>query len=728
MAKATAKSRKISITFKGVRAVAFWVAIPVFVLTAYFIMGKAKTAIKTEYDSKTKMFTSEKSSADKIASDSKHPNDETVKAIAAEKETLSKNVYNAWMLMYKEQKSRNRWPRELSKEFLDIVENAKFRDPIGVGKPYILEDYAYFMANNLPELIKNSNRRRCQVRDYRYVENRQEPEKSRFEPVYVEPKDGLLYVISDQTVYIYNERENFMTKVEESDLRDYLLGLPDKKPYYREMDPMIANPRQFIAGGAGRGSAGGASMGGGTRGLGGGMPAPSVSPMGTGAGSGRSVPGYGVDPALEQVSGQSGIGNRNNASGEAYPGLPPYQERSRIVGNIDWLSPEIFGLVRWGANEIPLSIEVWYLQEDLWIYDSIISVLVETNRLKINKPDSEKTDEDLKKEEEAKNNINLSPIKCIEQMLIGKDAASAWSTIRGLAIGGANADAGATAGSPGVGGAGPGLGKATAASDDAGPGMGPGMGNVGKPGNAPGAQGGGKSEESALEAILNGRYLDAKDAPLAASASPPYAEFNRMPVVLRLVVDQRRIPDILVNCANSPMPIDVRHVRICPENAKSVSLSGGGASGSPASSRTLGGSGASGQAGGVSVGRTGNAEMTEYGPDAIHIEIYGIICIYNEPNPELFGTGIAEEESAESTADAAEGAEAEEGTASEEGANPQGGPAEEGAEAGEDSAGETPASATGGTGNESAPGSSDASDASAAGDSASAQDAPANNP
>lgn len=623
---------------------AFWLSIPVFVFAAYFVMGKAKNAIKTEYDSKTTMFTSEKSGVDKIASNAKHPNDDTIKAIETEKEILSKNVYNAWMLMYKEQKAKNRWPQELSKEFLEIVENAKFRDPIGVGKPYILEDYAYFMANNLPELIKNANRRRCQVRDYRYIENRENPELSRFEPVYVEPKEGQLYVVSDQTVYTYDEREDFLSKVEGSDLRDYLLGLPNKVPHYREMDPMIANPRQFISGG-GRG----ASPTGG-RGTGGtmSMPAPTAASATAVGGTGHSVPGYGIDPALEQVSGQSAAGNRSAATGEIYPGLPPYQERSRVVGNIDWLSPEIFGLVRWGANEIPLSIEVWYLQEDLWVYDSIISVLVETNRLKINKPESEKTDEDRKKEEEAKNNINLSPIKCIEQMLIGKDAASAWSTINGLTIGGAAAAASKTGASSSY----------SSDSDDFSSDLSDikpiqtGIGGLGQEG-----QGAVKSEKSALEAILNGRYLDSNDAPLSAEASPPYAEFNRMPVVLRLVVDQRRIPDILVNCANSPMPIDVRHVRICPENSKTVNMGSreSGAGSTPGGTRPSAGSMDRPQgAGGVSVGRTGSSETSEYGPDAIHIEIYGIICIYNEPDPEIFGTGIAEDESGETEENAAQ--------------------------------------------------------------------------
>ena len=42
----------------------------------------------------------------------------------------------------------------------------------------------------------------------------------------------------------------------------------------------------------------------------------------------------------------------------------------------------------------------------------------------------------------------------------------------------------------------------------------------------------------------------------------PFAEFKLMPIRMSLIMDQHRIPKLLVECANSNMPIEVRRVRI----------------------------------------------------------------------------------------------------------------------------------------------------------------------
>lgn len=221
----------------------------------------------------------------------------------------------------------------------------------------------------------------------------------------------------------------------------------------------------------------------------------------------------------------------------------------------------------------------------------------------------------------------------------------------------------------------------------------------------------GSAEEQALTKILLGRYIDDEGSPLMPDDKPPFAEFNRMPVCLKLAVDQRRIPEILVSCANSSMPIDVKHVRVCPDNnipftmpvdttgSDSSGMGGMGGmgmmsggmgmmSGSGSGSGGVGGAGASagrnggrgsagnrgsaggmgaGGAGGMSGGRgaaggmsgsgSGTGDMgggveigrselsqSEYGPDTIRVEIYGVINIYNEPNKENFATGKAAEE------------------------------------------------------------------------------------
>ena len=187
----------------------------------------------------------------------------------------------------------------------------------------------------------------------------------------------------------------------------------------------------------------------------------------------------------------------------------------------------------------------------------------------------------------------------------------------------------------------------------------------------------------AADAILMGRYLDLEGKPLLASDKPSFAEFNMMPVCLKVVIDQRRVPELLVSCANSAMPIDVKHIRVCPDNnvpftmpvetTASADMMGMGGSSMMGSSSmggsSMGGSsmgGASGGArgsmdgaggpggsetGGVEIGRS-ELGLSEYGADAIRVEIFGVINIYNEPNKDAFGTG-QEAQAAENAADVA---------------------------------------------------------------------------
>jgi hypothetical protein len=151
----------------------------------------------------------------------------------------------------------------------------------------------------------------------------------------------------------------------------------------------------------------------------------------------------------------------------------------------------------------------------------------------------------------------------------------------------------------------------------------------GMPGAGSAATGG--VDEAQIRADLrDNRYLNASEEPLASNQAAPFAEFKRMPIIMKLIVDQRRIPEILVNCANGSMPIDVRHVRIAPDNASS-----GGSQGAAAMGTVPGAA-----SGGVSLGRSALGETSGYGSDAIRISIYGIINIFNAPDPEVFGTGM----------------------------------------------------------------------------------------
>ena len=672
--KANASSLSAADLLKIIQKHYFWMVLPVLVLVAFILKNMAMGKIKTDYDQNVSTVNAEKKAVDEIASNSKHPNESTINAIKDETQTLTDNVESTWKLMYDEQKKRNKWPRRLSSEFLKIVENAKFESPIGIGKPYILEDYAGMMSANLPQLLIDVNRRRFQVRCYQFVREEGAPPTGRFEPVYIDRSveeadvytEPLLYLFGkDGRVYQYHEAKQYIEEIKESALRQRLSEIPpaERTEYWVETDPMITDPGNYVAGAGRAGNAG--------TGMPGMMPGMMPGLMQSGTANSSSIPGEGVDPALSNFNQNEYTFNpRDIANNEILPGLPALEERSRQVGNVDWQNPEIFSLLNW-REAVPRSIEVWYLQEDLWVYQALLRVVMRSNGIL---PDpvlegtadaraaaqvEENVEEADDKQQSAANNIGKSAIKCIESLMIGQQAASSWSEIKNLSLTGINLSgegglpgmmpgmlpgimpmgmpgaAGASGGAPmmpmmpmpsGAGGGAPGMMPGV-------PGMMPGM---------PGVGDGEISEADIRTALKDNRYLDAQEEPLAADASPPFAEFKRMPIIMKLIVDQRRIPEILVNCANCSMPIDVRHVRIAPDNllAGGNSAMQAGAAGLPAASGAALPNAAAG--GGVSLGRSALGEASGYGSDAIRISIYGIINIFNEPDPEIFGTGMDE--------------------------------------------------------------------------------------
>jgi hypothetical protein len=100
---------------------------------------------------------------------------------------------------------------------------------------------------------------------------------------------------------------------------------------------------------------------------------------------------------------------------------------------------------------------------------------------------------------------------------------------------------------------------------------------------APEGEGGAPSDPDA--ALRNWIYVDFSGQPLDAAALAAAADcqmVHLMPFVLRVVIDQRRIDSLLVDLATSPVPIDVRQLRINAGAPQSVSGPPGADPGTPA--------------------------------------------------------------------------------------------------------------------------------------------------
>ncbi|NLF06860.1 MAG: hypothetical protein GX594_02640 [Pirellulaceae bacterium] len=291
------------------------------------------------------------------------------------------------------------------------------------------------------------------------------------------------------------------------------------------------------------------------------------------------------------------------------------------VGVVEWLDADYAKLEsKFFWQQAPTTLAVVHAQEDLWVYEALLRVIKNTN--------------------EGATNQNNAIVKRIEAIDIGSDAVAAWQSAENA------------------------LGLQTT-ERTGGPGMqGGDMGgeNLGGPGRT---ETGGTPEEQLNRQIMDLRYIDDKGKPLPYQpqyphANHPYSEFKMMPISMRLVMDQRHIPRLLVWCANSNMPIEVRRVRLlkgaAPANTGSStgspSTRGGEFGGIPGGGRSMGGmEGPGGMGGMTGMGGMGGyrpspmrgteGQDSETGTHDVPIEIHAIINIYNPPDRDKLGKGAA---------------------------------------------------------------------------------------
>jgi hypothetical protein len=196
------------------------------------------------------------------------------------------------------------------------------------------------------------------------------------------------------------------------------------------------------------------------------------------------------------------------------------------------------------------------------------------------------------------------------------------------------------------------------------------------------------TQDEYTDAVLrHGRYVDAHGMPVGYNQPAPFAEFKIMPFEMRLVIDQRKISDLLSNCANSPLPVEVQQVSIVSTETPLDNVGGSdeGRPGMPGMPGMQGGmnrpmmnrgmmDGEGGMPGGgrgmptrptrTPMGGEGGDGPTDLGsalelrPFDLHVEVRGVIYIFNYPDRSKVGKAepapeVQSDEAAEAT-DAAE--------------------------------------------------------------------------
>jgi hypothetical protein len=304
-------------------------------------------------------------------------------------------------------------------------------------------------------------------------------------------------------------------------------------------------------------------------------------------------------------------------------------------GVVDWNQTDYAKFeARFIWQQTPSTLAVTLAQEDLWVYEALLRAIKNTNG-------------DAKTQDKA-------VIKRIDALEIGREAAAAWQSSAAPLFTQAGG-AGGLPGAEGMPGAPPGPG-----------GLPPSPGGMGNPammpGGTPGSGGaatGPASEEQLNKALMECRYIDDKGQPLLYQAEypfakHPYAEFKMMPIRMLLTMDQRELPRLLVHCANSNMPIEVRRVRLLKTQSTASSLGGSSGGGGPGGMgmgmppMPGGGMGigappmpGGGMLGGGLPGRAAGEAGQETGPFDFPVEIQAVIYIYNPPDREKLGTGAA---------------------------------------------------------------------------------------
>ncbi|MCE5304046.1 MAG: hypothetical protein LLF97_13190 [Planctomycetaceae bacterium] len=257
------------------------------------------------------------------------------------------------------------------------------------------------------------------------------------------------------------------------------------------------------------------------------------------------------------------------------------------TGVVDWNDADRTAFEkRFEWQQTPSTFAVVVAQEDLWVYEVLLRAIKNAN--------------------EGATYAN-AVVKRIGSLKIGSEAVAAWHEAEEAVVriqGGASSAAPVSSGSGGLGG-------------------------VDEP-----------------RKLMDARYVDDKGQALPATPEYPFVnhpnkEFKMLPIQMSLIMDQRRLPKLLVECANSNMPIEVRRVRLLKTTGGALEISDENVRASAAGQT----SSSDGGRGGFDQSR--GDDKVEFNSMDVPIEIQGVICIYNPPDAERLGvTASASDSSA----------------------------------------------------------------------------------
>jgi len=278
---------------------------------------------------------------------------------------------------------------------------------------------------------------------------------------------------------------------------------------------------------------------------------------------------------------------------------------------VDW-DPANQGLIEarfdWGAGP-PSTLEVLYAQEDLWVLADLIDIIKRTNGEAIVR--------------------SQAPIKAILAIEIGKDvkppSTVGFHVVKPpplMSEDGASEEAAETT---------------TEAEPSGEP----------RSESAEGAEPGAPPPPNAMDLeLVKNRYYDANYEPIADKQMllESVTVAKRIPVRIRLQMDQRQVHRLLVECANSPLTFEVRQLRLNPTGISRTGFGGG-------REAAFAGEGAAG--GLFARSRLTARRLDDYQSFDRVVELFGIIYIFNPVSDAVLDLQITEAVPAADTSAAA---------------------------------------------------------------------------
>lgn len=262
-------------------------------------------------------------------------------------------------------------------------------------------------------------------------------------------------------------------------------------------------------------------------------------------------------------------------------------------------------------SKTPSAKRIWKTQEDLWVYEALLHIIANTNKAA------------------GADRFSNAAVRVIESLEVGRTAAQA-------SRGKGRIDIVETApvGGEGMGMEGMGMGMEGGGGYGGRESMGM-EGGAGMEGGGYGMEGGGYGGEmggrggmmpgAADAELFNNRYVDANGAPIPDAGGDQSAfgvEFKRLPVRMRLWMDQRWLPQLIAECASAPLQVEIQEVRI---NVSDDSSGGGMGRG--------GGMMGRGGEGGYGMGAMAGEAMTpEQEPNMKSVVLQGTVYIFNPPS------------------------------------------------------------------------------------------------